>query len=712
MRKPFLFFLIFISLYCWLTDSIGLLFYALHINNANSHSYASAGSCLLLAIALLLLAYLPRTRQVFRNWLKNVFQTNTKQEWLLLLLVAAPVILLGLFRSLLPDQNFDTYHFELYLQDYNLGENKVNFGAAAIRSYYFPLPERVYALFRHTLGFRLGTLFNTLLLVTILASAYDFIMKFLSLYEKGRKHKVIVLALLALFAILADNTFFIIGSYKPDLIGIPLLLELLSMALLDDPATNKIGRYLYFFLLASLTITFKLTFLPYVGIFCLFYFIRNFKNFPVVQRFAIPVVVLLFPSVYMAYNYAETGNPLFPFFNSIFHSPLYPLENFKDNRWGYRKAYEIFIFPVVTLLDKSRTNEWALYSYRLLFGYFISLGTIGYYLFQRRKHVSNPYILHLFYLSLLAVALDYACLVTTGYYRYGVIVEVMYGLIIVLWILYPPIKSIAVLFVATGLFQLCTTVNNIFIKNINLSWHDYPALLHNAPTRNSNINKLFSDYDSTVDNSHILPQVDAFLSSEPFPFDGLAKQLNKNVPIYDLLHYGRTPDSIKAFEQNVVRPLSQTKNVFVVATGESLTNGIFQKLNSKGFLVNTMIDVYPRFMLPGEPLYLLQVKYIDTSAITIKSSLHYLSEENKPDSSRDFSYKTGNKLKVFIREAPYVFNWPLPEKYEVNINGLQYSTSNRFNGKKTFTIESDSLKLHKTEIIPYMVIIQELVQHK
>ena len=34
-----------------------------------------------------------------------------------------------------------------------------------------------------------------------------------------------------------------------------------------------------------------------------------------------------------AYAWFITGNPLFPFFNAVFRSPLYPLENFRDLKW-------------------------------------------------------------------------------------------------------------------------------------------------------------------------------------------------------------------------------------------------------------------------------------------------------------------------------------------------------------------------------------------
>lgn len=48
------------------------------------------------------------------------------------------------------------------------------------------------------------------------------------------------------------------------------------------------------------------------------------------QALAIAVLVGLPNYVYAWWH---TGNPLFPFFNAVFRSPLYPLENFRDLKW-------------------------------------------------------------------------------------------------------------------------------------------------------------------------------------------------------------------------------------------------------------------------------------------------------------------------------------------------------------------------------------------
>lgn len=52
-------------------------------------------------------------------------------------------------------------------------------------------------------------------------------------------------------------------------------------------------------------------------------------------RFTLRMLAMLLPvaAPSYAYAFALTGNPLFPFFNAFFRSPLYPLENLRDMKW-------------------------------------------------------------------------------------------------------------------------------------------------------------------------------------------------------------------------------------------------------------------------------------------------------------------------------------------------------------------------------------------
>src|SRR5579859_7445238 len=221
MRKPFLLILILIVLYCWFKDLVNFLFYIFGSKSFDTGIYCRIIGLILFLASLyaLKVAFFKKTTGI---QIKEIFQPDRKKEWLLLFCVSLPVIVLGLVRTIFPDQNYDTIHYELYLQDFDYIENRRNFAPGGTATYFLHLSEIFSGLFRHRLGYRLGSIFNTFLLVSIIASSYDFIKKFLSVYAPALRINIVLLALFASFVVFADNALLVVGSYKTDLIGVPL----------------------------------------------------------------------------------------------------------------------------------------------------------------------------------------------------------------------------------------------------------------------------------------------------------------------------------------------------------------------------------------------------------------------------------------------------------------------------------------------------------
>lgn len=70
-----------------------------------------------------------------------------------------------------------------------------------------------------------------------------------------------------------------------------------------------------------------------------------FTQVPVRKRLftiVLDLVVLAVGCAPYIYAYAMTRNPVFPFFNAVFHSPYYPLANFVDSRWVQPPPYDLF----------------------------------------------------------------------------------------------------------------------------------------------------------------------------------------------------------------------------------------------------------------------------------------------------------------------------------------------------------------------------------
>jgi hypothetical protein len=688
-----------------LQDVVRFLGYALNISGFKNHSVSLLITCL---VFLSVLATLKLTvyKKATGADLKDFFQTSRKKEWLLLLAATTPLIVLGLFRSIYPDQNFDTFHFELYLQEFDFSDNKTNFAAGAIRTYYFPIAERIFALCRHLLGYRAGALFNTFLLVAVVASAYDFIKKFIGVYAKDVKVPLFLPALLALLVVFADNTLATVGSYKPDLIGVPLLLELVHMIAFGGKRSKKFN-YVVFCLLASLIIAYKLTYLPYVAILMLVYFIKSMNNIKPLALLLIPVVILAFPSVYMLYNVMETGSPLFPFFNKYLHSPLYPLENFKDTRWGPHNLYETCFFHIVTFLDNNRCNEWSLFSYRLLFGFFISIAAIVVFAVRYKKTEKVLLLKAVAMLAVLALLFDYACIVTTGYYRYGMIVEVLYGLTAALLLLYLQKSIWSLVIIAALLFQAGHTFRNMYVRQMNLSWHDYRSLLHEKERRQRNLSRIFNDYGNVADPDHILPKVDAFVGMAPGVFDGLGRMLSNKAVLYDLSD-SRIPGLVQQYEK-LVRSESAIKNIMVLANIAAVQDGAVNYISNKGYEVTGMYEVYPDFMRADEPVFLFKIKAVDTGRYTIKTAMHFF---NVDAVQSNFRYRPAGTMKAFIREVPYTFDWYPKAAHELFINDKKYNINDKLTGNKILTVETDSLAIRTSVPVPYLIITQEIIEKK
>ncbi|MEO5562805.1 MAG: hypothetical protein ABIR18_05200, partial [Chitinophagaceae bacterium] len=165
--------------------------------------------------------------------------------------------------------------------------------------------------------------------------------------------------------------------------------------------------------------------------------------------------------------------------------------------------------------------------------------------------------------------------------------------------------------------------------------------------------------------------------------------------------------------ENDIRTKSQKQKLMTVASLEAFGMGMVKSLNQRGFLVSDMYEVYPSFMRFSEPVFLLQVKYLDTSRYVIKTIEQYLRDENAPELRTDFTYNTPNTMRAFIREAPFVYNWDfLPNEYEISINDKKYTTTNRFLNNKIFSVEGKDINIKKPNSVPYLIVIQEIEEKK
>lgn len=711
MRKPFLFLLIIFSFWIWSLDFIDILFYY------SRHSYSKVTGSLIALIPFCLLTYL-FSKLYFRYYelgKKSIILTKTKvNEWMYLCLFFLPILYLNFTRIMFPDATYDIGAYHLYLQELNRYENLKNFnmvGGGGGGTYFFTLSYKMFGAARHLLGFRVGVLFNTFLLFISYISLYDFL-KLISKFYLGKlKISSALLALSSLFIIYATNTLFVLNSYVVDLLGIPLLLELLFIICFKKlNEQNNWSVILFFLSLVSLLIAYKLTYLPYIFVLSICFIIHNYSYLIKIKTLLLFCIIpLIFPSIYLLYNYTETLNPIFPFYNKLFKSSLYPLINFKDERWGPHNISEMFYYNIICAVDKTRNNEWNIFSVRLLAEYFLIVASVVYLIYNKFRF-KNTFIRLIISVSAIALLMNYMLLLTTGYYRYGIIIEMMFGLCIILWLLFFFQKKRYILFSALlilSLIQCVNTFNIIYKHGVNLSWYQYKDLWksNNGSLVKSQLHLLFNDKQMDVAGQISQLHIDGFLSSE---CDGYSQLLSPHAPIYNVTSYGNRQDLIKDFEKNVIDTLSQRHNLYVVCRLENISQKI-RDLNVRNYFVDSIVNVYPNFTSRDIPVYLLKIKRYNVDSFRIATQDSFI--RNAPAANKDLEYITGDNYKLFVILDPYTYTWPFQQdsaKFTLNdkLYSLKLSDKNKrilifSKGDTTFTFD----KLNESN---YLVIIQEL----
>ena len=81
----------------------------------------------------------------------------------------------------------------------------------------------------------------------------------------------------------------------------------------------------------------------------------------------------------------QTGNPVFPFYNSIFKSPYLEIGNWLEDSYGPKNFIERLIWPLYTLINPRRSFDTNTYYGRVAFGYVIAFLILIINLYKSRK---------------------------------------------------------------------------------------------------------------------------------------------------------------------------------------------------------------------------------------------------------------------------------------------------------------------------------------
>jgi hypothetical protein len=130
--------------------------------------------------------------------------------------------------------------------------------------------------------------------------------------------------------------------------------------------------------------------------------------------------------------YHEFGNPFFPYFNAIFHSPWWEPVSFFDRNYGPRDALQALFFPFYFATQSRLVGEQPFVDWRFAAMFVLVLACAVKFALTRDRTAAGREVVNGWrVLCAFALASYLAWLKVFGYYRYLVPVEFISGIVIV-----------------------------------------------------------------------------------------------------------------------------------------------------------------------------------------------------------------------------------------------------------------------------------------
>lgn len=388
----------------------------------------------------------------------------------------------GFLLSVYPDGSFDTYNYHIIAQSpefRNYFEGRY-FGYGHFQVWGFRLGDRLFYYFRILFGFRMGTMLNTVVFLVAYMQLCQLLEKITGLYKTKLLVRVCLNpAVWAMVILCFTQSILMFGSYYVDVLAVPIGLEIFRLLLTStDRKTDSFG-ILYFALLNGIWLGFKLTNIVYVVPCVILFVFSQWREFKAKDWF-VSVIAGLYPfAVYLLYNFVCTGNPVFPYYNSIFKSAFYPFVNFKDSRWGGTTLFEkMFWICYAAFRPGYRQCEISDGFFPIVLitgitGMAVTCFYILFYKFWCRRDIQDSFLFLLLKITAVSTIL---WAFTTGYSRYFIFGRILWGIMAFYSVVklagrFPMCGRFAAYAVsAMAVFCLGCNVKEAFYNGMNWSW--------------------------------------------------------------------------------------------------------------------------------------------------------------------------------------------------------------------------------------------------
>ena len=376
--------------------------------------------------------------------------------WQFWLIVGFPLLVVYGMRAALPDSSFDVLNYRLVNAERSMRGWPFLHGDFLPAFYPLnPAPDMIMAIGRWLAGYRLGTLMN----LGVLLWTGTIVNRLLQPHIKRTMLRCVCI----LCVLWTEHSLFLINNYLVDLLAIPLLLRATEIVISDRGDRADMPSAVSFGLLTGASVALKLFNLAYVIPIAVIYLANlttaNGLSRPGVtaKKLLVTGASFLIPLLpFTLFIYRQTGNPVFPFYNKLFHSPFWPPSNLFDGRWGPKGMFETIAWPITIPFRHERIGELAVYSGRITI---VTVAALLAIILCRDSQKLRQ-------LSLITVAgAIFWAAILTGYPRYGIFVEVAGGVLLIIMLaelierFRKPVGprafgAVAIIFLATLTFQL------------------------------------------------------------------------------------------------------------------------------------------------------------------------------------------------------------------------------------------------------------------
>lgn len=493
-------------------------------------------------------------------------RTNPFSSITFWVIVICPIFLFFILRLPFVDTSYDVLNYHLMASIKSLNGTLFDFKYPMF--IFNTLPDMLFGIFRFIFGYRLGTIIN-ILVVLWLALELDNLLEPIIKNDKIRYIAIIT-------TITVENILFELNTGMVDLFVLPLLVRAICLLQLFPFHRKKVNILIpYMAFLLGLALAFKYTsitaIIPIVFV-CVYILIKNripIKPSTILYASILFIIPLIPYSVGMFY---KTHNPVFPLYNTVFHSPYWPSTNFKDMRWGPKTIWEAILWPVLSVFKPGRISELVAYSGKMATGFILS------FLLLFNKKTDKQIRL----LSFILITGAFLWSITTGYIRYALFFEVISNIIIVYTIYYIATlkrssimgKCILITLICIFQFQLLSTLK----YSLWTEWSQRPTFFDKRSSYMAESKFILNDRNlesfMSSDEKQFLYKVDEWVTIDPLT-SGIESSLKPQIPVNDLKTYLNAPKSGLECKQTL---FSYNKKIYTLCYKKNLPE-IIKKVN-------------------------------------------------------------------------------------------------------------------------------------